>query len=542
MTSTNSSNPPNFPEDTHFDGTNYITFRNRVMIAARARGARGYLDGTIKKPETRPDTKPTDEKHTEWSSRFPSEEEWEERDAWTLGLIIYNTKNPVGLGIRMDGMAADTWKALTENYGVFSEITAMNAEKRLRSTDFVDGMDFLKHIEDLREKWRSAVERGTRIDDATFWTILIASLPKSWNAVVAGVYAKTESKDVIAALTTHWDRLVSQKQKAGVSATALQAQTKSKLVCINPNYGGSSHMSVYFLTRKDSSTTLTALSAYHVESEQQTGRKLKEVRVDAGREWVNEMWTMYLGEHGIILQVTTLYAHAQNGLVERANRTILEGVCCMLAESGLPKELWAEAAAAQIYMRNLLPTSRHPGIVPKESWTGKRQRVDHLRPWGCLAWAKVPEELVKSKLDPRSVRTRLVGYVNSGYRLYNQGSRTIVTSRDVIFEEGKGHQALTILDADEEENHPLNTPTPANTTPGLLPIRQPIAPRIRPDSGPLHPHPDLTPDVAPEQEPTPPGPTRCTIEQTANQPVQQSSRLSRPTPALIAAQEMVQRE
>ena len=90
--------------------------------------------------------------------------------------------------------------------------------------------------------------------------------------------------------------------------------------------GGSSYLSVFFLTRKDSPTTLTALSSYHTESEHQTGRKLREVRVNAGCEWVNEAWSAYLGTHGIVLKVTTPYAHAQNGVTERANRTILEGV------------------------------------------------------------------------------------------------------------------------------------------------------------------------------------------------------------------------
>lgn len=103
----------------------------------------------------------------------------------------------------MDASAVEAWKTLKENYGVFSEIAAMNAEKRLRATEFVDGMDFLKHVEDLREKWKVATERGAKISDTTFQTILISSLPESWNAVVAGVYVSTESKDVIAALTTH---------------------------------------------------------------------------------------------------------------------------------------------------------------------------------------------------------------------------------------------------------------------------------------------------------------------------------------------------
>lgn len=200
MTTTNTFNPPNFPEDTHFDGTNYTTFKNRVLIAARARGARGYLNGTIQKPSSTSDTKPT-----EWPSKSPSLEEWEERDAWTLGLIVYNTRNSVGLGIKMDGTATEAWKTLTENYGVFLEIAAMNAEKKLRATEFTDGMDFTRHVEDLREKWKSATKKGAKINNKTFRTILIASLPESWNAVVAGVYAKTKSREVIAALTTHWD-------------------------------------------------------------------------------------------------------------------------------------------------------------------------------------------------------------------------------------------------------------------------------------------------------------------------------------------------
>ena len=37
---------------------------------------------------------------------------------------------------------------------------------------------------------------------------------------------------------------------------------------------GSSYLSVFFLTRKDLNTTLTAFTFHHTESEHQTGRKL----------------------------------------------------------------------------------------------------------------------------------------------------------------------------------------------------------------------------------------------------------------------------
>ncbi|KAF9456395.1 hypothetical protein BDZ94DRAFT_1144613, partial [Collybia nuda] len=64
----------------------------------------------------------------------------------------------------------------------------------------------------------------------------------------------------------------------------------------------------------------------------------------------------------------------------------------MLADSGLPKSLWAEAAATACYVRNFVPSSCHPGVIPAEAWTGKQQDVSHLRPFGCTAFAKVPKE------------------------------------------------------------------------------------------------------------------------------------------------------
>lgn len=66
------------------------------------------------------------------------------------------------------------------------------------------------------------------------------------------------------------------------------------------------------------------------------------------------MWATCLGNHSIVSKITTPYAHAQNRLAEQANHTIIKDVRCMLAESSLPKELWAEVAATQeIYFHQL---------------------------------------------------------------------------------------------------------------------------------------------------------------------------------------------
>ena len=208
MTSTTlggNSNPPTFPEEFLFDGTNYIMFRDRVLLAAKLRGAEGYLDGTIGTPNPKM-TVPTP-LATEWWDRSPSYQEWQVRNAWTLALIIYNTKNPVGLGIKMSDTATKVWETLKESYGTISDLGANMAENALRAIKYVDGADFQEHIMHLRSKWNYAIEKGADIKDNQFRAIIISSLPASWDYIVASLQSTKTSTELIAGLNVHWERL-----------------------------------------------------------------------------------------------------------------------------------------------------------------------------------------------------------------------------------------------------------------------------------------------------------------------------------------------
>lgn len=128
----------------------------------------------------------------------------------------------------------------------------------------------------------------------------------------------------------------------------------------------------YFLTSKSSDAMLTAFNKYHTKSEHETGKKLIQLRVDMGSEFFNKKWREYAMKHGI-MEFSVPYAHGQNGVAERGMRTIIEGVCCVLADSGLPPSLWADAAAFTIYTRNLIPSAHHPGLIPlRNGWGNDR--------------------------------------------------------------------------------------------------------------------------------------------------------------------------
>ncbi|GIL59721.1 hypothetical protein Vafri_14447, partial [Volvox africanus] len=89
--------------------------------------------------------------------------------------------------------------------------------------------------------------------------------------------------------------------------------------------------------------------------EQASGHRVKEVRTDRGREFVNVQLKSYFCSKGIEHGTTVGYTPEQNGAAERLNRTLLEKTRALLVESGLQRDMWAEAISTANYLRNISP-------------------------------------------------------------------------------------------------------------------------------------------------------------------------------------------
>jgi hypothetical protein len=168
-------------------------------------------------------------------------------------------------------------------------------------------------------------------------------------------------------------------------------------------------------------------------AENQTGKRLKVLRSDNGGEY--KAFSDYLTKRGIRHQTTAPYTPEQNGVAERANRTLVEGGRTMLKTQGMEDRFWGEAIATAAYLRNRSPT-KALDITPEEAWTGKKPSISHLRIFGCPAYMHVPKTN-RSKLDSKTVKCIFVGYVedSKSYKLYDEKSRKFLKSRDVIFDE-----------------------------------------------------------------------------------------------------------
>ena len=81
----------------------------------------------------------------------------------------------------------------------------------------------------------------------------------------------------------------------------------------------------------------------------------------------------------------------------------------MLKEKCLTKNFWAEAVACTAYLLNRCPSKSVKNMTPQEAWSDYKPSVSHIRIFGCIAYAQVPETKRK-KLDDRGEKCIFTGY------------------------------------------------------------------------------------------------------------------------------------
>ncbi|GEM12842.1 hypothetical protein Rt10032_c28g6859 [Rhodotorula toruloides] len=195
------------------------------------------------------------------------------------------------------------------------------------------------------------------------------------------------------------------------------------------------------LARK--SDVFEAFVRFKAKVENESGRRIQRFRSDNGGEYMSRTFDDMLAEHGIIRESPPPYSPQSNGVAERVNRSIVEGIVSLLAQAGAPKALWAEALQAFVFVKNRSPHAALSGNVPLAVWRNRPARVDMLRTWGCRAWHTVTNG--RSKLDDRAIPLIFVGYDGdtAAYRLFDP-----VTPQDDPL---PGHEVTALIAATSHE-------------------------------------------------------------------------------------------
>ena len=207
---------------------------------------------------------------------------------------------------------------------------------------------------------------------------------------------------------------------------------------------------IYFLKSKSEECVTRAFKDFKAFVENQSGKRIKTLRTDNGKEYINLGFDKLLRNLGIRHQTSNVHTPQQNGLAERVNRSIQERSTCMLAETGLPLKFWAESTAYAVYLLNRSPHSGI-GMTPEEAWSGKKPDLSHIRLFGTTVMVQVPKA-TRRKQQLKATECILVGFdeTTKGYRVCDIKKEVVFKSRDVKFiDEGRLNPNLSTVPVED---------------------------------------------------------------------------------------------
>ena len=187
------------------------------------------------------------------------------------------------------------------------------------------------------------------------------------------------------------------------------------------------------------------LQSYIGQFEARSGKRIKVIQADNGSEFNNERVRTLLAVEHIELKFSSPYTPEQNGVAERNNRVIIETIRTMLAQSGMPLELWGEAATTAAYLRNRVPR-RGKKLTPYQLFVGRKPFVGHLVPFGTPVQSLINDRRL-GKFEPKTEPGIIVGFTARAntYRVYlNQDGCKIKQTCDVIFRPHTNYADISI--------------------------------------------------------------------------------------------------
>nr|GFA96547.1 putative ribonuclease H-like domain-containing protein [Tanacetum cinerariifolium] len=168
--------------------------------------------------------------------------------------------------------------------------------------------------------------------------------------------------------------------------------------------------SVLFLATKDETSGI--LKSFITRIENLVDHKVKVTRCDNGTEFKNREMNQFCKMKGILRQLSVARSPQQNGVAERRNKTLIEAVRTILADSKLPTTFWAEAVSTTCYVQNRVLVVKLHNKTPYEFFHGKTPTLSFMRPFRCpVTILNTIDHLKRGTLDA-SMPTVVVGELN----------------------------------------------------------------------------------------------------------------------------------
>ncbi|CAN1192604.1 Retrovirus-related Pol polyprotein from transposon TNT 1-94 [Linum perenne] len=190
---------------------------------------------------------------------------------------------------------------------------------------------------------------------------------------------------------------------------------------------------VWVFLMKNKSETRSLVQSFCAMVQTQFSSRVQTIRSDQGQEFRMDS---FFSLHGIQHQTSCVSIAQQNGRVERKHQHLLAVARSLRFQSGLSLRFWGACVLHACYLINRLPTPVLQNKSPFEVLYKKPPTYNHLRVFGCLAYASTLQH-GRTKFAARALPCVFIGYQPGikGYKLVDLQSHKVLFSRNVIFHE-----------------------------------------------------------------------------------------------------------
>jgi hypothetical protein len=190
---------------------------------------------------------------------------------------------------------------------------------------------------------------------------------------------------------------------------------------------------LYLLRKKDE--TFDAYKKYEAWVETQMSKKVKILNSDRGGEYLGDEMVAHLKLKGTSQKLNVHDTPQQNGVAERRNRTIAERIRALLHASGLPKNLWGEAARHVVWLLNRTTTKAVEGMTPYEAAFGEKPNLGDVREWGEKVYMRLEKKGLK--LGGRVCEGRWLGVdeQSKGVQIYWLDTKSVTVEQNIYYDD-----------------------------------------------------------------------------------------------------------
>nr|GEV70458.1 putative ribonuclease H-like domain-containing protein [Tanacetum cinerariifolium] len=138
---------------------------------------------------------------------------------------------------------------------------------------------------------------------------------------------------------------------------------------------------VFFLDTKDETSEI--LKTFIIGIENLIDLRVKVIRFDNETEFKNRAMNQFYEIKGIKREFSVARTPQQNEVAERKNRTLIDAVKTMLADSKLPTTFWAKVVNTACYFQNRVLVIKPHNKTPYELFLGRTLALSFMRPFRC---------------------------------------------------------------------------------------------------------------------------------------------------------------